>query len=76
MLRQVRSAADNQEYLVSVTGMNNLQLHLNLSQSIIYLQRVIGSSKLRWVESMKIRNPVGVGGWAMLAISISMVVLV
>jgi hypothetical protein len=64
---------DNHEYLVSVTGMNNLQLHLNLSQLIICLQRVVGSSKLRWVESVKIRNHVGVAGWGML--TISMVVL-
>jgi hypothetical protein len=66
----------SQQNSVSVIGVHHIQLHLNLTESIIHLNRVVRPSKLRRVKSVKIRNPVNVGVWAMLNISLPGIVLI
>jgi hypothetical protein len=55
---------------------HHVQFHLNLAELIICLDRVVRPSKLQWAKLVKIRNPVDVGVWAMLDISLPSVVLI
>jgi hypothetical protein len=56
--------------------MYHVQLHFNLVESVIRLNRVVRPSKLRRAEPVEIRNPVDVRIWAVLNISLPDIVLV
>jgi hypothetical protein len=66
----------SQQKFVSIIGVHHVQLHLNLAELVIHLNRVARPSKLQWAKSVKIHNPVNVRVWAMLNISLPSVVLI